>query len=63
MSSLEREVVLRLFQQMHQDDEDDWHRASGDMHCEHCGLLYRQHPVEEFFNIDHRLCNGVTVHL
>ena len=65
MTRLERESVLRLFPQMHQDDEEDcnWYRASGDMYCLHCGLQYRHHPVEEFFNIDHRLCNGEIVHL
>ena len=63
MTRLEREAVLRLFQQLHQDMEDDWYRASGNMYCPHCGLEYRYHPIEEFFNIDQRLCNGETVHL
>jgi hypothetical protein len=63
MTRLEREQVLRLFQQLHQDMDDDWYRASGEMYCEHCGLQYRNHPIEEFFNIDRRLCNGETVHL
>jgi len=63
MTRLERESVLRLFPQMHQDNEDDWHRANGNMYCPHCGLQYRHHPVEEFYNIDHRLCDGTTVHL
>lgn len=52
---------LRLFPQLHQSD--DWCRASGKMTCQYCGLLYSQHPIEEIYNIDHRLCDGSTVHL
>lgn len=63
MTLLERENVLRLFDQLHQDNENDWRRSSGNMFCEHCKLQYRHHPVEQFYNTDHRLCNGYTVHL
>lgn len=63
MNKLEREATLRLFQQMHQDIKEDWYRSNGDMYCSHCGIQYRYHPTEEFFNIDRRLCNGYTVHL
>ncbi len=60
---LENEARLRLFQQLHQSEEDDWRRASGRMLCEYCGLMYRLHPVEEVYNTDNRLCNGTLVHL
>ena len=61
---LEREARLRLFQQMHQDDDqDNWRRASGQMYCVYCKLQYWMHPVEEIYNVDHRLCNGDIVHL
>lgn len=63
MDRLERDRVLMLFQQLHQDVEQDWRRASGDMYCEHCGLQYRYHPIDPITNVDRRLCNGVTVHL
>ncbi len=63
MTLLQRESILRLFQQLHQDMDDDWRRASGGVICEHCGLQYRHHPVDNVTNIDRRLCNGETVHL
>lgn len=63
MTYYERDLVLRLFQQMHQDSEKDWYRSSGALYCMCCGLQYRYHPTEELFNIDKRLCNGETVHL
>lgn len=59
----QRDTVLRLFQQLHQDQDDDWHRASGSMLCPHCGLAYRFHPLNETTEDDRRLCSGVTVHL
>lgn len=58
-----REDRLRLFQQLHQDDDIVWHRSSGACICELCGLEYRQHPQEEYFNVDRRLCDGRIVHL
>lgn len=61
-TKLLRDVTLRLFQQLHQDD-GYFYRASGSMYCKHCGLQYRYHPVEELHNTDHRLCNGDIVHL
>lgn len=55
---------LRMFPQLHQSDGiNDWRRASGKMTCQYCGLLYSQHPIEEIYNIDHRLCDGSIVHL
>lgn len=63
LDNLERDSILRLFQQLHQDDDSDWRRASGGMYCEHCGLQYRQHPIDHITNVDRRLCNGITVHL
>lgn len=60
---LEIESRLRLFQQLHQSEDNDWHRANGRMYCELCGMQYSLHPVEENYNIDHRLCNGTIVHL
>jgi len=59
---LQRDITLRLFQQLHQT-EDECYRASGSMYCTHCGLRYRYHPVEEQYNVDHRLCSGEIVHL
>jgi hypothetical protein len=53
----------RLFPQLHQSIDEDWHRASGQMTCRYCGLLYRQHAKEEIYNTDHRLCSGTVVHL
>lgn len=58
-----RDDRLRLFQQMHQDDDPVWHRSNGSCICTLCGLEYRQHPQEEYINIDHRLCDGRIVHL
>ena len=65
---IEREVRLRLFPQLHQDDDPVRYRASGDMVCALCGLTYRNHPlfIEYIFwsdPVDHRLCNGDVVHL
>ena len=53
---------------LHQDDEPEWRRASGDCVCSLCGLYYRQHPYfdEQTMHghpIDHRLCDGTVVHL
>lgn len=62
MNAFQQEQTLRLFQQLHQDG-DEWYRASGAMYCVHCGLQYRYHPIEEEYNVDHRLCNGEIVHL
>jgi hypothetical protein len=67
MNRLERENVLRLFEQLHQNDDAYWRRASGSMYCSICGLQYRHHPpdmetplVNEAY--DNRLCNGTIVH-
>lgn len=62
-TKLEVEQKTRLFQQLHQDDDPYWFRASGSCKCPLCGLEYRRHPQEEQFNIDHRLCTGELVHL
>ena len=59
----QRDSILRLFQQMHQDIETDWYRANGSMICHYCGLEYQHHPTEQLFNVDKRLCDGYTVHL
>lgn len=65
----ERELVLRLFQQMHQNPDAYWRRASGKSICTHCGLTYSEHPVDmetPTYNdepVDHRLCDGTIVHL
>lgn len=67
-SRLRREVSMRLFLPLHQDDEPNWRRASGRMLCHLCGHSYQEHP---YFDeptcygepIDHRLCNGDVVHL
>ena len=53
---------LRLFQQLHQDTETDFYRASGACLCELCGLEYRKHPLDEELAVN-RLCNGELVHL
>ena len=58
----------RLFEMLHQDDDPNWRRASGEMYCYLCLLKYRQHPYFDehtFYGqlIDHRLCNGDVVHL
>lgn len=63
-----REVQMRLFQQLHQNDEPEWRRASGSMKCSLCRCEYRYHPlVDEQLGfgepIDHRLCDGDVVHL
>lgn len=65
MTRLEKETRLRLFYPLHQDDSEYefWYRASGTCVCSICGLQYRDHPTEEYRNIDHRLCNGDIVHL
>jgi len=64
LNNMNKEYALRLFRQLHQsEDIYDWRRASGEMTCKYCGLLYRQHPIEEVYNIDHRLCDGSIVHL
>lgn len=54
---------LRLFQQLHQDDDPEYYRASGSCKCPICGLEYRDHPEDPIYDIDHRLCNGDIVHL
>lgn len=66
---LKREAVLRLFQQLHQnDDETAFRRASGSMRC-FCGLQYREHyldiehPGYDGEPCDNRLCDGDIVHL
>ena len=59
----------RLFQMLHQDDDPNWRRASGNMYCYKCLAQYRGHPLFDeqlgMVNhpIDHRLCNGDVVHL
>ena len=56
------DAKLRLFQQLHQDTETDFYRASGACLCELCGLEYRMHPLDEELAVN-RLCNGELVHL
>lgn len=67
LTKLEVEWKLRLFQQLHQDDDPNWYRAAGGCICPLCKLEYRKHPlVVEFDNnliTDNRLCNGDVVHL
>lgn len=63
-----RENVLRLFEPLHQNDIPNYRRVSGLSYCQHCGLLYREHPDDTenyYFNdaADKRLCNGDIVHL
>lgn len=62
---LDREARLRLFQQLHQNDDPTWYRAAGGCRCELCGLTYHEHPIEleTRTDIDHRLCDGDVVHL
>ena len=56
------DAKLRLFQQLHQDTETDFYRASGACLCELCGLEYLMHPLDEELAVN-RLCNGELVHL
>ena len=56
------DAKLRLFQQIHQDTETDFYRASGSCLCELCGIEYRKHPYDEELAVN-RLCNGELVHL
>jgi len=65
---LRREWSLRLFQQMHQNDDPEWRRASGAARCPLCKLELREHGYDEEhpgFNesFDNRLCTGEVVHL
>lgn len=65
---LERDARLRLFQQIHQNDNYEWYRAAGGCICRNCGLTYREHydDLEHPLNsgeYDKRLCNGDVVHL
>lgn len=74
----ERELRLRLFQQLHQSPDEEAmtsvHMARRDHRwriCEHCGMAYIFHPLYvEFLSeflasdpTDNRLCNGDVVHL
>ena len=59
---LQRDSALRLFQQLHQDDEPEWHRAGGGVTCILCGLKYREHYSNDEWD-DKRLCDGRVVHL
>lgn len=68
-NKLGREAKLRLFEQLHQDDETEMRRASGRMRCGLCCLLYREHPLD-LAGLDDcgaswavRLCDGDLVHL
>ena len=59
---------MRLFQQMHQDDDPEWYRAEGGCLCPVCRCEYRHHPyfdeqISYGYPVDHRLCNGEVVHL
>lgn len=68
ISILEREQRLRLFGQLHQNDDPEWRRASGSMLCPFCSLAYRYHLNDEEHPLwgdgfDKRLCNGDVVHL
>lgn len=62
IAKLSTDAKLRLFQQLHQDTETDFYRASGSCLCELCGLEYRKHPLDEELAVN-RLCNGELVHL
>lgn len=62
VTKLSTDAKLRLFQQLHQDTETDFYRASGACLCELCGLEYRKHPLDEELAVN-RLCNGEFVHL
>lgn len=61
-AKLTTDAKLRIFQQLHQDTETDFYRASGSCLCELCGLTYRLHPYDEELAVN-RLCNGEFVHL
>lgn len=48
--------------------DEPWERASGEVVCETCGLLYRDHPLSRHRNFQgepylHRLCDARLVHL
>jgi hypothetical protein len=63
-----RELTLRLFQQLHQNDDPEWYRSSGANLCKHCGLPYRDHRDDAENpgyddSYDKRLCDGTIVHL
>ena len=65
-----RDITLRLFQQLHQNDNEyNFRRSSGGCICFVCGLKYRdhymdiEHPGYNDDAVDHRLCNGDVVHL
>jgi len=40
-----------------------WRRASGDVICESCGMLYYDHPLVIGALWLHRICDGDLVHL
>lgn len=69
MNATERDLTLRLFQQLHQSDGYEWRRVSGSMFCSSCGFQYRYHPLDTEHpgwngeSYDYRLCNGDVVHL
>jgi hypothetical protein len=63
-----REIGMRLFLSLHQDDEPEYRRAGGGVICQLCQCEYRYHSYfdEQTMHgmpIDHRLCNGDVVHL
>ncbi len=63
-----KENTLRLFQQLHQNDDFIHRRASGSTLCVCCKLPYRDHPddIEHLYahdSYDKRLCSGDVVHL
>lgn len=65
---IRREQKLRLFQQLHQNDDVILYRSSGSVICPMCGLTYREHIRDEEhpgyeYSMDIRLCNGEVVHL
>ena len=65
---LSRESAMRLFEQLHQDDDPEWRRASGGVICSLCGYEYRYHPYFDErtmhgYPVDYRLCDGDVVHL
>jgi hypothetical protein len=65
---LKENTTQRLFQQLHQDDDPNWRRTAGGMHCWLCLSQYRKHPMfdeQTYFGhpVDYRLCNGDVVHL
>lgn len=65
---MKENTTQRLFQQLHQDDQPNYRRASGRCRCIICGEEYRNHPYYDEhtywgYPVDHRICDGDVVHL